>query len=192
MKRSDTDHPGEVLYEYFCEFAGIKFRLVSDDLFLKEIDFYKGKNFRPTKESPQSAPLKIITQYLEAYFNGRRTENFSIIFRHNFKDIMVKKSSSSALTIVLDMEDCTGKEINVYRELVRISEGEKISYGTLAVKSGFPGGARFIGNTMAKNRFPVIIPCHRVIKSDGSMGNFSGGVEIKEKLIKLEKDTHKQ
>jgi O-6-methylguanine DNA methyltransferase len=61
--------------------------------------------------------------------------------------------------------------------------GTTVSYGELASMSGIPGGARFIGNCMAKNRFPVLIPCHRVIKSDGSIGNFSGGVEVKEFLL---------
>jgi len=186
MKKGEFITGSEFIYVYLCEFAGIKFRLVSDDLFLKEIDFFKGKNFKPTKESPPSAPMKLIVQYLETYFSGKSTENFSLIFRHKFKDIMVKKSPSSALTIVLDMESYTEKEINVYRELIKVDSGSNISYGALAVKSGIPGGARFIGNSMAKNRFPVIIPCHRVVKSDGSMGNFSGGVELKEKLLRHE------
>jgi len=186
MKKDNIISDTEFIYDYFCEFAGIKFRLVSDDLFLKEINFYKGKNFKPANESPSSAPLKLIVQYLETYFSGKSTENFSIIFRHNFKDIMVKKSPSSALTIVLDMGSYTEKEIGAYRELTRVSSGCKISYGELAAKSGVPGGARFIGNTMAKNRFPVIVPCHRVVKGDGSMGNFSGGVELKEKLLRHE------
>jgi methylated-DNA-[protein]-cysteine S-methyltransferase len=46
-----------------------------------------------------------------------------------------------------------------------------------------PGGGRFVGNAMAKNMFPVFIPCHRVIKSDGAMGYYSGGVHIKEFLL---------
>ena len=186
MKKDNIISDTEFIYDYFCEFAGIKFRLVSDDLFLKEINFYKGKNFKPANESPSSAPLKLIVQYLETYFSGKSTEKFSIIFRHNFKDIMVKKSPASASTVVLDMEGYTDKEINVYRELIKVGFGSKISYGELAVKCGVPGGARFIGNAMAKNRFPVIIPCHRVIKSGGSLGNFSGGVDIKEKLLRHE------
>ncbi|GEM_PF-646510 len=192
MKRSEFSFPGDLFFEYFCEFEGIKLRLVSDDLFLKEIDFYKGENFRPSKTPPLSAPLKIMLQYLEACFNGESTGNYSILFRHNFKNIMAKKGPAALASIVLDMEGYTEKEVNVYMELIKVAEGEKISYGDLAAKSGIPQGARFIGNTMAKNRFPVIVPCHRVVKSDGSMGNFSGGVEIKEKLLKLEKDSHKQ
>ena len=173
-----------MIYEYFCKFAGIQFRIVSDDLFLKEIDFYKGKNFKPGNESPQSAPSKIMLQFLEAYFSSESTGNYSIIFRHNSRDILAKKSSASSVSIVLDMEGYTEKEVDVYRELIKVDAGRTISYGELAAKSGIPAGARFIGNAMAKNRFPVIVPCHRVIKSDGSMGNYSGGVELKEKLLR--------
>lgn len=191
MKRRDSDFSSELIYEYFCEFAGIQFRIVSDDLFLKEIDFCKDKNFRPSKTPPLSAPLKIMVQYLEACFSGESSGTCSILFRHNSRDIMAKKSSSSSVSIVLDMERYTEKEVNVYRELIKVDAGRTISYGELAAKSGIPAGGRFIGNTMAKNRFPVIVPCHRVIKSNGDIGNFSGGVEIKEKLLKLEKD-HKQ
>jgi methylated-DNA-[protein]-cysteine S-methyltransferase len=52
--------------------------------------------------------------------------------------------------------------------------------------AGMPRAARFVGNTMANNRYPVFIPCHRVIKSDGSPGGFGGGTALKEKMLALE------
>jgi len=186
MKKGEFISGPEFSYEYFREFAGIKFRFVSDDLFLKEIDFYKGKKFNETCSPPPSAPLSMIVKYFEAYFSGTGAERFSILFRHNFKDKMVIKGSGHGESIVLDLENYTEREASVYRELIKIVSGNRISYGDLAAKSGIPGGARFIGNTMAKNRFPVIVPCHRVVKSDGSLGNFSGGVDIKEKLLRHE------
>lgn len=186
MKNGELISGPEFSYEYFREFAGIKFRFLSDDLFLKEIDFYKGEKFSETCPPPPSAPLRMIVKYFEAYFSGTGTERFSVLFRHKFKDTMVIKGSGHGESIVLDLERYTEKEASVYRELVKIVSGNRISYGDLAAKSGFPGGARFIGNTMAKNRFPVIVPCHRVVKSDGSLGNFSGGVGIKEKLLRHE------
>jgi len=64
--------------------------------------------------------------------------------------------------------------------------GRTLSYAELASRAGFAGGARFVGNCMAKNDFPVFIPCHRVIRSDGSVGNFSGGEGIKELLLGFE------
>jgi len=61
-----------------------------------------------------------------------------------------------------------------------------ISYGELAMLAGIPRGGRFVGNTMAKNRFPVIIPCHRVIKSDGTPGTYTSGPERKIFLLNHE------
>lgn len=73
--------------------------------------------------------------------------------------------------------------------LRQITYGKTISYGELAELSGCPRGARAVGTVMAKNPLPLIIPCHRVIKSDGSLGYFSGagGVDTKQKMLTLEK-----
>ena len=186
MSRADRNSESEFIYESFCEYGSIKFRLVSDDLFLKEIDFVKNSVNYKENRNFFSAPAKQIMQFLESYFADRLHDKFSILFRYNWKDSLIIKGSSSAGSIALDMEGYTEKEVAVYRELVKIKTGQKISYGDLAARCGIPGGARFIGNTMAKNRFPVINPCHRVIKSDGSMGRYSGGVDIKELLLRHE------
>lgn len=186
MKKGELILAPESGYEYFRDFAGIKFRFVSDDFYLKEIDFCKGEKFSETGSPPPSAPLRMIVNYFEAYFCGTGTNDFPVLFRHSCNDRIVIKGSGHGERVKLDLEGYTEREVAVYRELVKIVSGDRISYKDLAVKSGIPGGARFIGNTMAKNRFPVIIPCHRVVKSDGSMGNFSGGVEIKEKLLRHE------
>jgi methylated-DNA-[protein]-cysteine S-methyltransferase len=85
--------------------------------------------------------------------------------------------------------DCSGyteREIAVYLELLTVRWGATISYAGLALRAGMPGASRCVGNAMAKNRFPIIIPCHRVIKSDGSIGFYSGGIQIKETLLSLE------
>lgn len=184
--KKDNWNSTDFLYDYFYEFESIRFRLVSDDLFLREIDFCKEKNLKASSGDAVSAPVKLMLGYLEAYFRNGREQNYSVLFRHNGTDIMVLKAASSVASIVLDMEGYTEKEVAVYRELIKIKPGATISYGELAAKCGVPGGARFIGNTMAKNRFPVIIPCHRVVKSNGKMGNYSGGVDIKEKLLRHE------
>ena len=81
----------------------------------------------------------------------------------------------------------TSKEQKVLRELLRIQPGTTISYSQLASRCGFTGAARFVGNVMAKNLFPVMYPCHRVIRSNGDIGNYSGGPGIKEFLLQFEK-----
>ena len=63
--------------------------------------------------------------------------------------------------------------------------GQTINYGELAKKAGRPSSARAVGNALARNPLPLIIPCHRVIRSDGSLGGFSalGGLSLKRKLL---------
>ena len=68
----------------------------------------------------------------------------------------------------------------------QIPHGQTNTYKGIARAVGRPKAYRFIGNTMAQNPFPLLIPCHRVIKSDGSLGGFGGGVALKQKLIALE------
>jgi O-6-methylguanine DNA methyltransferase len=70
-----------------------------------------------------------------------------------------------------------------------IKFGQTISYGRLAKKIGRAGAARAVGGALAKNRLPLIIPCHRVIRSDGKIGGFSaaGGTTIKKGMLELER-----
>ena len=70
----------------------------------------------------------------------------------------------------------------------KIPRGEVLSYGELAAAAGSPGAARAVGSVMRNNRFPLVIPCHRVVASGGKVGGFSCpmGVEMKEKLLALE------
>jgi O-6-methylguanine DNA methyltransferase len=70
-----------------------------------------------------------------------------------------------------------------------IEFGQTITYGQLANKSGQPNASRAVGSTLAKNPLPLIIPCHRVVRSDGKMGGFSapGGIAFKKKMLELER-----
>ena len=87
-----------------------------------------------------------------------------------------------------DLSLYTSNEQKVLKELRLIQPGNTISYGELAAQCGFNGGARFVGNVMASNIFPVLFPCHRVIRSNGDTGNYSGGIKIKEFLLAWEKE----
>lgn len=77
----------------------------------------------------------------------------------------------------------------IYGEARSLRWGETASYGEIARRAGLPGGARAVGQAMAANPLPIIIPCHRVLASDGRLGGFSayGGVVQKERLLVLEK-----
>lgn len=86
----------------------------------------------------------------------------------------------------LDFEGCGKFERRVLLEDHRIPRGLVMTYGGLAAKAGVPGGARAVGNVMAGNPFPLAIPCHRVVRSDGSLGGFGGGLKMKRALLEME------
>jgi len=86
----------------------------------------------------------------------------------------------------LDFEGCGEFERRVLLADHQIPRGRVMTYGGLAAKAGVPGGARAVGNVMAGNPFPLIIPCHRVIRSDGSLGGFGGGLAMKRALLERE------
>ncbi|MGH8148453.1 MAG: methylated-DNA--[protein]-cysteine S-methyltransferase [Steroidobacteraceae bacterium] len=77
----------------------------------------------------------------------------------------------------------------VWRALGRIPYGETVSYGELARRIGSPRASRAVGLANGANPIPIIVPCHRVIGADGSLTGFGGGLEIKGKLLALER-TH--
>ena len=71
----------------------------------------------------------------------------------------------------------------------RIAPSETTTYGDLAVRIGHPGAARAVGSALARNPIPLIIPCHRVLRTDGNLGGFSapGGITTKQNLLRHER-----
>lgn len=67
-----------------------------------------------------------------------------------------------------------------------IPRGHTRSYGQIAHLAGSPGAARAVGQAMARNPWPIIVPCHRVLGSDGSLTGFGGGVDMKRRMLQLE------
>jgi methylated-DNA-[protein]-cysteine S-methyltransferase len=67
-----------------------------------------------------------------------------------------------------------------------IPRGETRTYGQLARMAGAPGAGRAVGQAMARNPWPIIVPCHRVLGSDGSLTGFGGGVEMKRRMLGME------
>ena len=76
----------------------------------------------------------------------------------------------------------------VLKELLKVPAGEVVSYGELAKRVGISHGAQFVGNVMMKNRFGPIVPCHRVILSNGRLGKFAGRSDhpMKKRLLEQE------
>jgi methylated-DNA-[protein]-cysteine S-methyltransferase len=81
----------------------------------------------------------------------------------------------------------TRLEKEVLYATASVPYGQTASYSDIARAVGRQKAYRFVGNTLAKNPFPVIIPCHRIIKSDGSCGEFGGGKALKMKMLAIEK-----
>lgn len=90
--------------------------------------------------------------------------------------------------VPLDFSHLTDFQRRIVRACRRIRPGRVKSYGELAAAAGSAGAARAVGNVMAKNRYPIIVPCHRVVGSAGMIGGFSApdGLSMKRRMLALE------
>jgi len=111
-----------------------------------------------------SKPLERVRLELDEYFEGRR---------HDFD-------------LDLDLRAIPDFNVRVLRELARVPYGQTTTYGTLAVRAGAPKAARAVGTVMNRNRIPIVLPCHRVIGANGKLVGYAGGLDIKERLLRLE------
>jgi methylated-DNA-[protein]-cysteine S-methyltransferase len=140
--------------------------LVADGGGLREIMFVKGRHPAEPQSSwieDRAAHSETIRQ-LEAYFAGE-LENF---------DLQLAPEG-------------TPFQREVWRRLCDIPYGETISYGELAGRIGNPKASRAVGLANGSNPIPIVIPCHRVIGSNGKLTGYGGGLPIKEKLLALER-----
>lgn len=86
----------------------------------------------------------------------------------------------------LDMSSCSTFQQKVLLENRKIPRGRVSSYGKLSDTILVPGGARAVGSALAGNPFPIIIPCHRVIRSSKGLGGFGGGLSMKRTFLEME------
>jgi methylated-DNA-[protein]-cysteine S-methyltransferase len=113
-----------------------------------------------------AAPQRLddVARQLDEYFTGRRT----------------------AFDVTLDRQLAAGFRRTVLDHLAAISYGHTESYAEVAAATGHPGAVRAVGSACATNPLPVVVPCHRVLRSDGSLGGYLGGLEVKRALLELE------
>lgn len=90
------------------------------------------------------------------------------------------------LDLPLDLENRTPFQVKVWQALQAIPYGRVRSYGWVARRIGKPNAARAVGAACGANPVPLLVPCHRVVAGDGSLGGFSGGLSNKKRLLKLE------
>ncbi|MGK3207219.1 methylated-DNA--[protein]-cysteine S-methyltransferase [Amycolatopsis sp. MEPSY49] len=110
------------------------------------------------------ARLAAVARQLEEYFTGRRR----------------------TFDVPLDFRLARGFRLSVLEHLPEIDYGHTESYAQVAAAAGSPRAVRAVGTACALNPLPVVVPCHRVVRSDGSYGQYAGGEEAKRTLLTLE------
>ncbi|ANZ23389.1 cysteine methyltransferase [Rhodococcus sp. WB1] len=113
-----------------------------------------------------AAPARLddAARQLDEYFRGART----------------------AFDLPLDLRLARGFRREVITHLPRIGYGRTASYAEVAAVAGSPRAVRAVGTACARNPLPVVLPCHRVVRSDGDLGRYVGGVDAKRMLLRLE------
>jgi methylated-DNA-[protein]-cysteine S-methyltransferase len=154
-----------IYYQYMGSPIG-KLLVAGDEKRLHLINF--PKNGKPSLPEPHwredPKPFQEVLRQLEAYFSG--------------------KLKTFSLNLFLNVRPFQEKVLTALR---RVPYGETISYGKLAEKIGKPKASRAVGQANAKNPIPIVIPCHRVIGSNGKLTGFGGGISIKQALLDLER-----
>ncbi len=140
--------------------------LAGDGKSLELIYFQAGPHARRAGSDwiADARPFRAVAAQLEEYFAGRRRKF----------DLPLEPRG-------------TRFQRTVWQALLRIPYGETASYGELARQIGNPRASRAVGLANGANPLPIVVPCHRVIGADGSLTGFGGGLEIKRKLLALER-----
>jgi len=96
---------------------------------------------------------------------------------------------AARFTVPISLSDRTEFQQRVLAACRRIPAGQVLTYGQLARRAGHPGAARAVGRTLAANPIPLVIPCHRVVATGGSLGGFSaaGGLDLKRRMLEHER-----
>ena len=94
----------------------------------------------------------------------------------------------TVFTVPIDWADYTEFRLKALQFTAAIPSGQVATYGGVATAVGHAGAARAVGGAMHANRTPIVVPCHRVVGSDGSLTGFGGGLALKQELLGLEKE----
>lgn len=151
-----------MFYYDFVNYLNYKFYITIKDDYIFSLGLNKPNDLNYIYNKEKLTPY---TTWLTNYFTG-------IIEQHNFK------FSSSTISF----------NNQVFNELIKVSPGTTTTYKDLANAIGNPKASRAVGNALSKNEILILIPCHRVLKSNGSLGGFAEGPVLKKILLDLEKN----
>jgi methylated-DNA-[protein]-cysteine S-methyltransferase len=131
-------------------------------------------------------------------FNRTRIYNY-IISRYGtsdpgdkyFEDLIIRlidyfQGNDVSLNFPLELSGFTSFQKKVWKATRKIPYGEIRTYGWIGKKIKSPLAFRAVGQALGKNPFPILVPCHRVIRNNGKIGGFSGGIDLKKSLLNLE------
>ncbi|MCE5186013.1 MAG: methylated-DNA--[protein]-cysteine S-methyltransferase [Planctomycetaceae bacterium] len=137
---------------------------------------------------PQQDKKAVITELLDGV-KGATTAKYRLIEAENAVKDYYRGVRVDFSDLKVDLADMTDFQQKVLGRLRNVEHGQTTTYGKLAEAAGAKGAARAIGGCMAKNPLPLILPCHRVMGTSGSLTGFSGpgGVQTKKRMLELER-----
>jgi methylated-DNA-[protein]-cysteine S-methyltransferase len=141
--------------------------LAATDQGLAGVWFERQKHLPDSVAWPHAPAHPVLQQavaQLREYFAGRRT----------------------SFELPLDLQGGTAFQQSVWRALLAIPSGRTVSYRHVGEQAGRPGALRAVGAAVGRNPLSIVVPCHRVVGSDGSLTGYAGGLERKRALLQLE------
>ena len=137
---------------------------------------------------PGPEPKKIESQLLKYLPDAQFDDTFFKTLQERIAAYFEGSCVNFSPDIPVVLDGFGGFSREVLTACREIEFGQRITYAGLAKKAGRPAASRAVGNALAKNPLPLIIPCHRVLRTDGKMGGFSapGGISFKKRLLALE------
>ncbi len=153
-------------YDYYHSPRG-RILLVADDRALTGV-YFAGQKYHPRidekwKRADRHEPLRQARRELSEYFDGMRTR----------------------FTVEVSPQG-TPFQRAVWKAIAGVRFGQTIAYGDLAERAGYPGCARAAGAATGRNPISIIVPCHRIVGSNGSLTGYAGGLVKKRALLELE------
>lgn len=139
-------------------------RLSGLDLFAAPADAYRWAGASMPEAEEDQSQFDPLRQLLTRYFDGEPVD----------------------FPVPVDLSAMTPFTRRVLEETRKVPYGKVAHYGSIAARLGVPAGARAVGQALGRNPIPLVIPCHRIVAADGSLGGFSMGLDIKARLLSIE------